>query len=137
MAGKGILVAIQSLAKIAEVDSLFHVVAAQFFLCAMQKDRRVMSRFADQPYHPLRLAEGVGADDMAAIGMCLDRGQQPCDFHHRVRVLKDRQAEGRLSHEKIAWHQLERLGGAVRAGLVVTGDDGASPVIFDQHLSAA
>ena len=137
MAGKGVLVAIQRLAKIAKVDPLFHVIAAQFFLRAMQIDGGVVAGFADQLDDPLRLAKGVGADDMAALGLRGDRGEQACDLCCRIRMLKDRQAEGRLGHKQIAGHQFEGLGGAVGIGLVVAGDDGASPLIFDQNLRTA
>ena len=70
-------------------------------------------------------------------GCAATESEQACDLCCRIRMLKDRQAEGRLGHKQIAGHQFEGLGGAVGIGLVVAGDDGASPLIFDQNLRTA
>ncbi len=137
MPGKGGLVAVQRLLQIAEINPLAGIIGAQFFLRAMKEDRRVMAGFADQPDHPLRLAKRIGADDMAALRLCLDRGQEPGDFRPRVGVLEHRQAEGCLGDEQITGHKLEGLRGAVGMRLVVAGDDGDAALIGEPDLRTA
>ena len=103
----------------------------------MKEYWRVVPGLTNQPDHALRLAERVGPDHMAALRLCRDRFQQPDDFPSRVRVLEHRQPEGRLGHEKIAGHKLERLRRAVGMGLVVASDDRDPALIGKPDLRAA
>ena len=137
MAGKGILIAVQRLAKIAKVDSLVHVIATELFLGTMKIDRRVVACLTDQLDHPLCLAKGIGSNDMAPLRLRRDRGKKARHLAHRVRVLEDRQSEGCLGHEQVTGNKLEGLCGAVWIGLVIAGDDGPLPLIFDQNLRAS
>ena len=137
MAAKFRLVAVQRLAKVAEVDSLVGVIGAELFLRPVKIDRRVMAGLADQPDDPLRLAERIGADDMRSLGLCRDRRQQPFDFPFRVRMLEHRKAEGRLGDEQVAGDKLEGLRGAVGMRLVVAGDDRHLPAIGKPDLRAS
>lgn len=80
MTAKGLFLAVQRLAQIPQIDPLFGVVAAELFLRAMEIDRRVVACFAKKLDHPLGLAKGVGANDVASLGLRFDRSEKARDF---------------------------------------------------------
>ena len=137
MAAEGILLTVKRLSQITEINALFGVIAAQLFLRAMKKDRRFVTRLAQQLDHPLRLAKRVGPDHVASVRLRRDRGEKAVDLGLRVGMLEHRKTEGGLGDEQVARHQLEGLGGAVGVRLVIAGDNGAPPLMFNQHLRAA
>ena len=137
MPGKGRLVAVEGLLQVPQINPLAGIIGAQFFLCAVKEDRRVMPGLADQLDNPLRLAKRIGADDVTAFRLRRDRRQKPGDFLARVRMLEHRQPKGRLGDEKIARHKFKGLGGAVGMRLVVAGDNHDPPAIGKPDLRAA
>ena len=90
MAAEGILLTVKRLSQITEINALFGVIAAQLFLRAMKKDRRLVTRLAQQLDHPLRLAERVGPDHVASVRLRRDRGEKAADLGLRVGMLEHR-----------------------------------------------
>ena len=74
---------------------------------------------------------------MRSLGKKCDRMQELCDFGVGVAMAEDRQTEGRLSDEHVAWHALERRAGRIFDVLVIAGRDDAQPARFDRHLRRA
>ncbi|MNT35549.1 hypothetical protein D3C72_1715800 [compost metagenome] len=99
--------------------------AIEAFKSPMHIDGFVIARFPEQPDHPLGLAQGVGADQMGALGELLDRTQQAADLLGVWGMAKDRQAKGRLGDEDVAGHGFEGGAGRVAPTFVVArGGDG-------------
>ena len=90
---------------------------------AVDIDRRVPSRLADETDDPLRLAKGIGADQVAALRELRDGPQQAGDLVVIRRMAEDRQAEGGLADKDITGHRLEQAAGGIAAALVIAGDD--------------
>ena len=90
MAAEGILLTVKRLSQITEINALFGVIAAQLFLRAMKKDRRFVTRLAQQLDHPLRLAKRVGPDHVASVRLRRDRGEKAADLGLRVGMLEHR-----------------------------------------------
>ncbi len=87
--------------------------------------------------HPLRLAQRIGADQHAGIGI---RGQAIEQLGHLLRdrgMAEQWQAEGRLGDEDVARGHFERRAGRVRAPLVVAGDHHPLAGMLEQDLRAA
>ena len=103
----------------------------------MQEDRLVVAGLAQQRYHPLALAERIGADHVAALREQFDRMQQPGDLALVRRMAEHRQAEGRLGDEHVAGHRLERRAGRIGTPLVVAGSDDPAATVFQHRLGAA
>ena len=103
----------------------------------MQVDRLVVAGLARQLDHALRLAEAVGADEMRALGLARDGGEQAVDLGLRRLVAEHGQRERRLGDEDVAWHHLEGRARRVGCALVVAGDDGALPVPVEHDLRRA
>ena len=74
---------------------------------AVDVDRLLPARLAQQADDPLGLAERIGADQVGALGELLDRAQQPGDLVACVGVPEHRQAEGGLGDEDVAGDRLE------------------------------
>ncbi len=100
----------------------------------MDVDRFGITAIADQPDDPLGLAERISADEMATLGELLERGEQFFDLGLRIRMVEDRQAEGRLGDEDIAGDRHEGRAGGIGAALVIAGNDDAQPILFDGDL---
>ena len=103
----------------------------------MDEDRFVPAGKAEFGDHPLRLAQRVGADHVAALREQFDRVQQPPHLVFDRRVAEHRQAERRLGDEHVARDRLERAAGRVGAALVVAGDDDPPTLVLHQDLGAA
>src|SRR5437660_414823 len=84
----------------------------------------------------LAFAEGIDADDVAALGKQPQRVKKFIDLVVIRRMAKDRQAESRLGDEDVAWLRLEGSTGRVRAPLVITGNDDAAAAISEHDLGA-
>ena len=121
----------------AEIDAELGVEGAHAGERAVQPDRLVVAGGAQQGDQPLRLAEAVGADEMAALRKGGQRGEQAADLARVRFVAEHRQPERRLRHEQVAGHQLERRRGRIGAALVVAGDYRATALVLDHHLGAA
>ena len=104
---------------------------------AVQIDRLVVARLANERDHALRLAERIGADEMRALGKQRDRMQELGDLAVGIAVAEHRQAERRLGDEHVAGHELERRAGRIGDVLVVAGGDDAQAVRFDRDLRRA
>ena len=104
---------------------------------AVQVDRPPVARLAQQRDHPLRLAQAVGAHDVAALGEQLARAQQPRHLGRGRRVAEHRQAEGRLGDQHVAGHRREARAGRVRPALVVARVDDPPPLVLEHHLRRA
>ena len=102
---------------------------------AMQVDRRVEAGLAENDDHPLAFAEPIGAEEMGAVGIGGDRGDEALRLAGGVLVAEDRQAEGRLGDEEIAAPELEGRAGRVGGALVVAGDDRAGALPGQLNLS--
>ena len=63
-------------AELAEIHAVLDVKVAQPLQRAMQVDRIVKTHHAQLADHALRLAESVGADEHAAVGIGAQRGEQ-------------------------------------------------------------
>ena len=105
-----------------KLDAMRLVERVQPFQRPVDEDGLLPSSLAQQFDHPLRLAQGVGPDDVAALGELLDRGQKAPDLTRVVRMAEHRQAEGRLGDEDVTGYRLEPRAGRVTAALVVAGD---------------
>jgi hypothetical protein len=111
----------------AEIDALFALVeVAELRQRAVDVDRLVVARLAQQPDHALRLAERIGADHVGALGE-LRTEASSARPRPRRRVAEDRQAEGRLGDEDVAGDRLEGQAGGVGLALVVARDDDRVP----------
>ncbi len=89
------------------------------------------AQFADQA---LRLAQGVGADQDAAVGMGVQGGEQAVDLAARVGMAEDRQAECGFGDEDVAGDGFEGFAGGIGAALVVAGDDYPLASVGQQDL---
>ena len=56
----------------------------------MQKDRRFVTRLAQQLDHPLRFAKRIGPDHVASVRLCRDRGEKAADLGLRIGMLEHR-----------------------------------------------
>ena len=99
---------------VAEAHAERFVKRAAFDQRAVQIDRALIARLAQQRDHALAFAEAIDADHMRALGKLRARLQQLRHLLARVAMLEHRQREGRLGDEQIARHELE--GGAGRIG---------------------
>ena len=86
---------------------------------------------------PLALAQRIDTDQMRPLRRERHGFQQAPDLMRIARMSEDRQAEGRLGDEEIAWHRLEGRAGRVAPSLEIPGDDGAHAAILHHHLRAA
>src|SRR3546814_50779 len=100
----------------AEVDAVIGIERAHPFERAMDIDRGLPARGAQFGDHPLRLAERIGADEDAAVGLGAHRGEQLGDLVPRGRMAEHRQAEGRLGDDDVAWADFARRAGRVGGG---------------------
>ena len=123
--------------QLAETHAERFVQRAAFGQRAVQIDRPLIARLAQQRDQALAFAEPIDADDMGAVGKLRARLEQLRHFLARIAVLEHRQREGRLGDEQVAGDELEAGAGRVGAPLVIAGDDGARALPFDQHLRAA
>ncbi len=113
------------------------VVVAELAERAVEVDRRVVAAVAQEADQALGLAEGIGADEVGAVGEAGERGAEAGDLAGRVGVVEHRQAEGGLGDEEIAGDRLEACTGRVGGALVVAGDDGAAAGGLDGDLGRA
>ena len=82
--------------ELAQGNPMFLVKRAQAHQGAVDVDRPLPAGGAQMRDHPLRLAERVGTDDVAALGEHADRRQKPRDLAFRRRMAEDREPEGRF-----------------------------------------
>ena len=101
---------------------------------AMADDRA--NRGIDAGQDALRLAEGIAIKNACATRSSIGRppGIDLGKDLRRCRPAVDRQAEGRLAHEGLARHRLERLAGGIRLQLVVTAHHPDLAAMLDAHL---
>ncbi len=104
---------------------------------AVDVDGLVPPALAQQPDHPLRLAEGIGPDDVAAFGELPDGLQQSGDLLGVGREAEHRQAEGGLGDEHLAGHRLEGRAGRVAPSLVVSRDHHGQAGVAHHRLGRA
>src|SRR5260370_22046923 len=103
----------------------------------MQVNRLAVAGSAQEGDEPLAFAEGVDADEVAALGVEPDRMQQLLDLVAVRRVAEDRQPEGRLGDEEVAGLRLEAGAGRVGPALVVARDHDPAAAMLDDCLRAA
>ena len=120
--------------QLAEFDAPFFIQAAHSFHGPVKVDRIGVSGGAQFGNHPLRLAQRIGADQHAGIGVIGQHAQQFPDFLLDGRVDEQRQTECRLGNQDIAGGYLKRGAGRVRPALVIAGHDHALPGVFEQDL---
>ncbi len=101
------------------------IIVAEFRQRAVDEDWLCVAGVADQPDHPLRLAERVGSDEMRAFGKLSAPISSSLAISWRVRRMPEhRQAEGRFGDEHVALDRLEGQASRVGLALVVArGDD--------------
>src|SRR3546814_17362712 len=83
----------------AEVDAVIGIERARPFERAMDIDRGLPARGAQFGDHPLRLAERIGADEDAAVGLGAHRGEKLGDLVPSGRMEATRQAAGSLGED--------------------------------------
>ena len=101
---------------------------------AVDVDGAVIARFAQLADQPLRLAQCIGANKNAAVGVGFARGDQLGDLVTSWRVAEDGEAEGGFCDEDVAGHHLKRGAGRVRSALVIARDDDALSAEFQRNL---
>jgi hypothetical protein len=121
----------------AEPDAQALVEFAQRDERAVQVDRGVVARGAQQHDHALAFAERIDAEQMRPLRLKGERGEQPLDLALRRLVAEDRQGERRFGDENVAGHELEGGAGRVGGALVVARDDDALALPFEHHLGGA
>ena len=113
------------------------VIVAELRQRAVDVDRPVVAGFAQQPDHPLRLAERIGADEMRAFGKLLDRFQQ---LGRSRRVSGGWRNTGRpkvASVMKTSQATGSKARRSDRAALVVARGDDAHAALLDSDLRRA
>ena len=104
---------------------------------AMDIDRSIPARLSKQTDQPLGLAQGIGADQVRALGELERRGHQLGRLLAGRRMAEHRQGEGRLGDEDLAGLGLEGGAGRIGPALVVAGDDDGQPLPGDRRLGRA
>ena len=86
----------------AQLDAKILVKRAHPLQRAMDVNGVMMAAAAQFGDDALRLAQRIGADEDAAVGIGVERGEQPIHLAAGVGMAKHRQAEGGFGHEDIA-----------------------------------
>ena len=118
-------------------DAQLLVEPAQPLHRAVIIDRLVVPAPAQLGDHPLRLAQRIGADQHAALGIGVQPVEQPVDLAAGVGMAEHRQAEGRLGDEDVARHRHERRAGRVGPALVVARHDHPLAAMLEHDLRRA
>ena len=96
-----------------------------------------MSGAAELGDHPLRLAQRVGADQHAAVGIVGQALEQLADLLLDRRMAEHRQAEGRFGDEYVARRHFEWRTGGIGPPLVVAGHHHPFAGVLEQDLRRA
>ncbi len=124
-------------ADIAEVDAETLVELAHGHHGTVQVDRRVIAGFACEADHALALAEAVGADQVGALRVAAERGDEAGDLARGGLVAEDGEGERCFRHEDVAGDELEGCAGGIGRALVVARDHRAPAVPFEHDLGRA
>src|SRR5207237_3222172 len=105
---------------------------------AVQIDRLIPSREAEEGDHPLALPERIDSDEMRAIREQSDRFEEAPDLLVGGRMTEDREPERRFGDEQIERETggLERGAGRIRGALEVSADERALSLVLEQDLRA-
>ena len=114
-----LLLGLRGWAQVAQLHAVLLIEVTEALKRAVDVDGVVMAPAAKFRDHALRLAQRIGADEDAALGIFVEAQKQAVDLAHRLGVAEDRKAERRLGDEDVAGHRLKGGAGRVRAALVV------------------
>ncbi|AHB50199.1 hypothetical protein W911_10720 [Hyphomicrobium nitrativorans NL23] len=104
---------------------------------AMKIDRGIVPGIAREAHDALRLSEPVCANEMRALGIARERGEEAADLALRGLVSEHRQRKRRFRHEHVAGNAFERGARGIGRAFVIAGDDGPLSLPFEHNLRGA